>query len=238
MAMTWRRFVFLALVVVFAFISALGIHLVGRSVSLGPAVCTSSTDSEVEANARGDELTIELTTAVPGVFVAVFGVAGLLWAFAYFSPKPPEARLLSEPLRVDRMENGRRRLVRDLVIDLGGDLGLGNGKYPGFSCSPLDTTIVTVPEGFRTDFSSIPSLARPFYRFDSVDLAGCCHDLAYRVGVPRPVADRIWEIVATSGRTRVGRVRGRLGWLGLRMLGCVAYRPTGDPFDATDRDAC
>ncbi len=142
----------------------------------------------------------------------------------------PKAQRISDPLRVDRLDSGNRRLVRDLVIDLCVDLGLGGGQYPGFTMSDDgSTTIVTVPAGFETDFSSIPSLARPIFRFDSVDLAGCCHDLAYRVGVPRDVADKIWLIVATSGERRVGRIRGRLGWLALRLFGKFAYKPTGDP---------
>jgi len=139
------------------------------------------------------------------------------------------ARLVSEPLRVDRLRNGDRRLVRDLAIDLGVDVGLGEDRYPGFSVSDSGTTLVTVPEGFETDFSSIPSWARALYRFDSVDLAGCCHDLAYRVGVPRKAADKIWQIVATSGERRVSRFRGWLGWLGLRIGAGFAYKPTGDP---------
>jgi len=140
------------------------------------------------------------------------------------------ATRVSEPLRVDRLESGDRQLVRDLVIDLGVDVGVGDGDYAGFTMSvDGSTTIVTVPAGFETDFSSIPAFARPLYRFDSVDLAGCCHDLAYRVGVPRDVADKIWQIVARSGKRRVGRIRGWLGWLALRLFAGFAYRPTGDP---------
>jgi hypothetical protein len=91
------------------------------------------------------------------------------------------------------------------------------------------TTIVTVPEGFETDFSSIPALARPLFRFDSVDLAGCCHDLAYQIGIPRNTADRIWRIVARSGDRHVGNVRGSMGWIALRLFGGFAYKPTGEP---------
>lgn len=140
------------------------------------------------------------------------------------------ATRMSDLLRVDRLDSGDRRLVRDLVIDLGVDVGAGDGEYAGFTMS-IDgsTTIVTVPAGFETDFSSIPSFARAIYRFDSVDLAGCCHDLAYRVAVPRDVADKVWQIVATSGERRVGRIRGRVGWLGLRLFAGFAYKPTGDP---------
>jgi len=138
------------------------------------------------------------------------------------------AERVSEVLRVDRLDSGMRRLVRDLVIDLGADLGLGDTDYSGFTLSAnRGTTLVTVPEGFETDFSSVPAFARMLYRFDSVDLAGCCHDLAYRIGVPRDVADEIWRLVAVSGEQRVGRFRGRLGWIGLRLGARYAYRPTG-----------
>ena len=149
----------------------------------------------------------------------------------------------SLPLRVDRLPTGQRQLIRDLVIDLGVNLGLGDDKYQGFSVSDEGNTVVTVPACFVTDFSSIPSVARPFFRFDKVDLAGCCHDLAYRVGVPRGKADQIWRIVATSGTRRVSKVRGFLGWVGLRIGAGFAYKPTNDPFrrkgsDVDDRDTC
>jgi len=115
------------------------------------------------------------------------------------------------------------------VIDLGVDVGLGT-EYLCFTMSDSGaTTVVTVPEGFETDYSSIPALARPLYRFDSVDLAGCCHDLAYRVGIPRDTADRIWRIVAGSGDRHVGKTRGWLGWVALRLFAGFAYKPTGDP---------
>lgn len=136
------------------------------------------------------------------------------------------AKRLSECLRVDRMPDGRRRLVRDLVIDLGEDLGVRMG---GFVSAPPEgfgarTTHVTVPAGFDTDFSSIPGFARGMYRFDTVDLAGVCHDYAYSIGVSRKQADRMWEIVATSGERRVGRFRGWLGRIALRAGGWNAYR--------------
>ena len=133
------------------------------------------------------------------------------------------ARLISGSLQVERLDDGKRKLLRDLEIDLGAALGLGNDEYPGFTMSAEGHTIVTVPKDFVTDFSSIPTFARAFFRFDSVDLAGCCHDWAYREGVPRGVADEVWRLVATSGTRRVGKVRGRVGWLALRIGGWVAY---------------
>jgi hypothetical protein len=134
------------------------------------------------------------------------------------------AERISGPLQVERLDDGRRKLLRELVIDLGVDLGLGDDKYPGFSMSAGGHTIVTVPAGFVTDFSSIPTFARAFFRFDSVDLAGCCHDFAYFVGVPRSAADEVWRIVAISGTRHVGEGRGRAGWIALRVGGWVAYR--------------
>ncbi len=155
--------------------------------------------------------------------------------------------------RTDRLESGRRRIVRPLVIDLGVDLGIGNCFYPWvvpshaaladssgrwqdycLDASPIQ--IVTVPADFVTDFSSIPAIFRPAYRFDKVDVAGCCHDLAYRIGVPRGPADRIWRVVSTSGHRRVTRPGGAIGWLGLRLGGWYGYDPPGnvDPLHAVD----
>ena len=134
------------------------------------------------------------------------------------------ARRVSEALQVERLDNGDRMLLRDLVIDLDVDLRLGDGTFEGFSRSAEGATVVTVPEGFTTDFSSIPAFARALYRFDSVDLAGCCHDYAYYVGVPRSAADEIWRLVAISGTRHVSEFRGRLGWIALRLGGCFSYR--------------
>lgn len=86
------------------------------------------------------------------------------------------------------------------------------------------STRVIVPSCFVTDFSSIPAFARALYRCSTVDLAGVCHDGAYRMGVDRKTADRCWEIVATSGDTCVGATQGRLGYQALRLGGRWAYR--------------
>lgn len=133
---------------------------------------------------------------------------------------------VSAPLRVDRLDTGERQLVRDLVMNLRRDVDLRGFRH---DLVGVDGGIpeVTVPAGFVTDFSSIPAPFRVLFRFSSVDLAGCVHDLAYRIQMPRRPADRMWEIVATSGhtkRSRIGRFRGRLGYLGLRLGGHFAYR--------------
>lgn len=143
----------------------------------------------------------------------------------------PTAIRYSDLLRVDRLDDGRRELVRPLEIGLGEDLAVDHPCFPtedrGEGRGP--ETVAVVPRGFRTDFSSIPGLARWLYRFSKVDLAGVVHDLAYRVGVDRRVADSMWRIVAESGRTRVGPLRGWLAWAGLRIGAWPAYQPTGDP---------
>lgn len=143
------------------------------------------------------------------------------------------ATLLSGPLQTERRSDGRRVLLRDLVVALGENLGLGRNIYPGFGIQQhkqMFETVVTVPKGFDTDYSSIPWFAWAVMgRWDRHDLAGVCHDYAYRMQVPRPRADHIWQIVATSGQRRVGPVRGFVGWLGLRLGGWAAYRsqPSG-----------
>lgn len=136
------------------------------------------------------------------------------------------ARRISDLLRVDRLDTGERQLVRPLVIDIGKPVPLG-----GFTHECIEVVDgnprVTVPAEFVTDFSSIPAIFRPLYRFSSVDLAGCVHDLAYRIQMPRKAADRMWEIVATSGKSQlnlIGARRGRLGYWGLRIGGIWAYR--------------
>ncbi len=134
---------------------------------------------------------------------------------------------VSGPLQVERLEDGHRKLLRDLVIQLGRDLGL-NDAYTGFDFAQhrdagIRVTQVTVPRRFTTDFSSIPGPARAMFRFDSVDLAGCCHDYAYVMGVPRKEADEIWRLVAISGQRHVPEWKGRLGYLALRVGGWRAY---------------
>lgn len=135
-----------------------------------------------------------------------------------------DAIRISGPLQVQRLDNGDRELLRDLVIDLRVDLKLGEERCDGLSISEAGHTIITVPAGFDTDFSSIPAFARWLFRFDSVDLAGCCHDWAYYVGVPRAPADEIWRLVAISGTRHVDTIRGRIGWLALRLGGWAAYK--------------
>lgn len=65
------------------------------------------------------------------------------------------------PLQTERLPGGNRKLLRRLVVQLD------------------DDTILTVPKGFETDFSSIPRFARSFIDWSRVDIAGVVHDFLY-----------------------------------------------------------
>ena len=141
--------------------------------------------------------------------------------------KPVTAILLS-PLQTQALPNGRLQLLADLELDLGEDLGIRPGIYPGFTliARPLPRrTKEVIPKGATTDLSSIPWGVRNIMgRWDKHQWAGVAHDHAYDVGVPRDKADRIWWIVARSGSNHVNVLQGWLGWAGLRIGGWVAYR--------------
>ena len=137
------------------------------------------------------------------------------------------ARQVGPPLETRRQPGGRRVLLGSLTVDLGVQIP-GVDHFPGIASWEMGEswhTVVTVPMGFDTDFSSIPSLLMPVLGdYRKFDVAGVIHDFAYRVGVPRRKADRMWRIIARSGDEQVGKVRGFLGWAGLRVGGWWAYR--------------
>lgn len=137
------------------------------------------------------------------------------------------ARLISPPLLVEWREDGRRVLQRELVVDVGLPLEIRHRDFDGFDVSGRITTLVTVPRGFDHDGSSIPPWAGAIMGDeDGYEVAGVCHDYAYRVQLPRTEADRMWWIVARSSgpKGQVGPVRGFLGWAALRLFGWAAYR--------------
>ena len=108
-------------------------------------------------------------------------------------------KLLSEHLQAERTLDGRRRLLRDLVVEVDGET-------------------ITVPEGFVTDYSSVPQAFAWLVRWSRVDVAGVVHDYLYRVGgVTRKEADLIWRKVAKAGDHSANRVQAWLGWAGLRI---------------------
>ena len=138
-----------------------------------------------------------------------------------------QAIIKSNPLRVVRLPNGRRSLLYRLVIEVDGEL-------------------ISVPKGFETDYSSIPteiivvSLMMLSYlfaygyltmvillllpRFDQVDYAGVVHDYLYESGiVPRIKADRIWRVIALSGERHVEPIQAWGCWLTLRLTGAYFW---------------
>ena len=113
------------------------------------------------------------------------------------------------PLRTERLPNGNRVLIWNLVVELD------------------DGTTITVPDGFETDFSSIPCFARSFIDWSRVDIAGVVHDFLYwcpQGGTSRKRADAIWREIAGAGYHHANAVQQWLGWTGLRMGGWWAHR--------------
>lgn len=85
-------------------------------------------------------------------------------------------------------------------------------------------SLILVPKGFDTDFSSYPWAARLIVRFDRVDVAGVVHDYLYRTQkMSRRDADRIWRLVAMHGHTRATTRQGWVSWAGLRLGGWVVW---------------
>ena len=114
------------------------------------------------------------------------------------------------PLQTERLPNGNRKLIRKLEVKLN------------------DGNKITVPKHFETDFSSIPRLARSFFLWSKVDVAGVVHDFQYwcpeECKNSRKHADSIWCEVAGAGKHSANRFQRYLGWIGLRWFGWYAYR--------------
>jgi hypothetical protein len=103
------------------------------------------------------------------------------------------------------MEDGHRRLLRDLVIVVAGEL-------------------FTVPKGTETDFSSIPWFGRLLVRWSKVDIAGVVHDWLYQTGsITRARADTIWRLVALAGEQNANAFQAWAAWLGLRLGGWIVW---------------
>ena len=115
------------------------------------------------------------------------------------------------PLRTERLSSGRRRLLCALVVAV-------PPPAPG---SPSKT--ITVPSGFDTDFSSLPTFLQWLVHWSKVDVAGVVHDWLYAEGGDRKWADQIWRTVALSGEHRANRLQAGICWLGLRVFGAFAW---------------
>ena len=117
----------------------------------------------------------------------------------------PSARLVSGNLQTERMSDGRRRLLRDLVVE-------------------VDGLLITVPAGTLTDFSTIPWFGRALVRWSKVDIAGVVHDWIYQTEfTSRARADKIWRLVAVAGDHHANAFQAWVGWLALRLCGWRAW---------------
>jgi len=109
------------------------------------------------------------------------------------------------PLWVERLPDGRRKLLRDLVLELDGEK-------------------IIIPGGFHTDYSSWPRCL-PGPSYERIDLAGIVHDYIFKhakLGLDgRKVgyieANRYWFRIARAGcdDTRVGFLWSWTGRIGL-----------------------
>jgi len=114
-------------------------------------------------------------------------------------------QLISGPLRTERLSDGRRLLLRELIVDV------DNKRY-------------VVPKGFITDYSSIPLIFGWLVRWSKVDIAGVLHDYLYTVqNLTRSEADKIWREVAKAGDHAANSFQSWTGWLGLRIGGWFAW---------------
>ena len=116
------------------------------------------------------------------------------------------------PLRVERLPDGRRELLRCLCVDVSPN---GDG-----SCEPI-----TVRKGFHTDYSSLPWGLRWLVNWERVDIAGVVHDHLYRTTPSLTYrskweADLIWFRLARSGGHRANWLQAALGLAGLYLGAC------------------
>ena len=142
----------------------------------------------------------------------------------------PTAKLLSERPLVEIDEDGLRVLRRALAVDVGQYIKAlhrkGRQRYH-VSMSKMGTTIVRVPEGMKYNGASIPWLVQPVLGNPLLwEAAGAAHDWLYQMQAPRRASDRVFRIIARSGRG-VGKVRSGLAYLGLRLGGWWAFRNHG-----------
>ncbi len=115
-------------------------------------------------------------------------------------------RIVGDMLQTERMDDGRRRLLRDLNLEIEGDP-------------------ITIPAGTITDFSSIPWFGRILVRWSKVDIAGVVHDWYYQTGASsRARADAIWRLVSMAGTHHANAFQAWVGWFALRVGGWISWR--------------
>ena len=115
-------------------------------------------------------------------------------------------RIVGDMMQTERLEDGRRCLLRDLIVQ-------------------IEEDTITIPAGTLTDFSSIPWYGRILVRWSKVDIAGVVHDWYYQTGfTSRARADEIWRLLAVAGTHHANAIQAWIGWLALRVGGWIAWR--------------
>ncbi|MEL7449986.1 MAG: DUF1353 domain-containing protein [Pseudomonadota bacterium] len=110
-----------------------------------------------------------------------------------------------EGLTTCRLPDGTRKLLKPLGVIIQGK------RY-------------TVPEGFETDYSSIPAAARAIVAWSRVDIAGVVHDHLYETAlVGKSKADWVWFQVARSGESRANILQASGGLVALWLFGWPAW---------------
>ncbi len=133
------------------------------------------------------------------------------------------SRVIGGALQTERTASGRRKLLRALVVRTG----------------PCGGHTVTVPQGFNTDFSSIPWFARFVVDWSKVDVAGVVHDYLYTVagsdkyGCNRASIDMVWYRIAVSGQRRANLLQAAVCWFFIRLFGWASYRKKQGPVPNT-----
>lgn len=113
--------------------------------------------------------------------------------------------MVSGSLQTERLADGRRKLLRDLTIEI------NNTQY-------------NVPKGFVTDFSSVPWFGRFVVRWSKIDIAGVVHDYLYDHGTgSRSSADWVWYQIAISGPHRANLLQAWICWISLVLFGWTAW---------------
>lgn len=123
-------------------------------------------------------------------------------------------------LKVERLDSGDRRLLDHISLHI---------LQP---CSNFKI-LITVPEGFITDYSSIPTFLSGFYHWTKVDIAGVFHDFLYTpslyadepelLKLSRREKDKVWRLVAQSGDHRLNFIQAWISYFILRIAGYWYY---------------
>jgi len=115
-------------------------------------------------------------------------------------------------------------VVEELDDATDGGRGTWRLTVPLLYQSDVASTIIAVPVGFETDFSSVPRIPLVYEAVgDIAHAAAVVHDYLYTTGdVPRSMADAIFkEAAQVSG---VSGWRAWILWAGVRIGGASHYR--------------